>query len=85
METEQNGADKSKSKILQHLSTTESCKKKVDNSHGKITNKPSELLDVKQRVVISPIPFIVMGAWLNSTTGLQGQEGTVNKVFSSLL
>ena len=33
--------------------------KKVDNSHGKITNKPSEL-DVKQRVVISPIPFIVV-------------------------
>ena len=59
--------------------------KKVDNSHGKITNKPSELLDVKQRVVISPIPFIVMGAWLHSTTGLQGQEGTVHKVFSSLL
>ena len=60
--------------------------KKVDNSHGKITNKHSKLLDVKQRVVISPILFIVMGAWLwlNSTTGLQGQEGTVHKVFSSL-
>ena len=27
----------------------------------------------KQRVVIWPILFIVMGAWLNSTTGLQGQ------------